>query len=230
VTRRLLLVLDAVLLLAAAFLGVRLYEVAWGRRPPPPPPEAPPPVSADAPTPPSAPTRPALTAYAVVAERNLFSPTRTETAPEPPRTATGTATPAPAPKPRLYGIVLLPEGRGRAYLEDARGRRVFAYSIGDVVGDARLEQIKSDRVVLRRAGETFEVLLYDPTKPRQSAPPSSVQSPQAGGAGRPAVTRPPGPTPVPAPGLRAPGRARVSVPPPAPPPSAESQEQPTEEE
>jgi hypothetical protein len=230
VARRLLLVLDGVLLLAAIFLGVRLYE-ASSRRPPPPPREASPPVSAEAPTPPPTPSRPPLTAYAVVAERNLFSSTRTETAPEPPRTATGAAAPAPpAPKPRLYGVVLLSEGRGRAYLEDARRRRIFAYSIGDVVGDARLEQIKSDRVVLRRGSETFEVLLYDPTKPRQAAAPPSVQSPQTGGAGRPAVGRPPGPAPAPAPGLRAPGRARVAVPPPAPPPSAESQEEPTEEE
>ncbi len=233
--RRLLLLLDGVLLVAAAFLGVRLYEV-WGTRHPTVPAEAPPAASAEAPASPAAvPPRPPLTAYAVVAERNLFSPARTETAPEPTRPATGTGAPAPPPpKPRLYGIVLLPEGRDRAYLEDAQRRRVFAYSVGDLVGDARLEQIKSDRVVLRRGGETFEVLLYDPTKPRQSAAPPSVQSPEAGGAGRPAVGRPPGPgpgpVPSPVPGVRTPGRPRVPVPPPAPPTSAEPQEQPTEEE
>ena len=229
--RRLLLLLDGILLVAAAFLGVRLYE-ASGARHPAAPAETPPAASAEAPAAPAAaPPRPSLAAYAALAERNLFSPTRTETAPEPPRTTTGSGAPAPpAPKPRLYGIVLLPEGRGRAYLEDAQRRRVFAYSVGDLVGDARLEQIQSDRVVLRRGGETFEVLLHDPTKPRQSAASSGVQSPEAGGAGRPAVGRPPGPAPSPVPGLRAPGRPRVAVPPPAPPPSAESQEQPTEEE
>jgi len=230
VARRLLLLLDGVLLVAAAFLGVRLYE-AWGTRPPTAPAEAPPATSAEAPSSPAAaPPRPPLTAYAAVAERNLFSPTRTETAPEPTRPATGTGAPAPpAPKPRLYGIVLLPEGRDRAYLEDAQRRRVFAYSVGDLVGDARLEQIKSDRVVFRRGGETFEVLLYDPSKPRQTAP-ASVQSPE-GGAGRPAVGRPPVtvPVPPPGPGLRTPGRPRVLVPP-ASPPSAEGPEQPTEEE
>lgn len=228
--RRVLLLVDGLLLVAAAFFGVRLYE-AWGARAPAVPPEAPPAVSTEvAPPPAAASPRPPLTAFAVVAERNLFSPTRTETAPEPPRPATGAGAPAPpAPKPRLFGIVLLAEGRGRAYLEDAQRRRVFAYSVGDLVGDARLEQIKSDRVVLRRGGETFEVLLYDPSKPRQTVP-ASVQSPE-GGAGRPAVGRPPATVPVPSPGqgLRAPGRPRASVPP-APPPSAEGQEQPTEEE
>lgn len=224
--QRLLLLVDGLLLVAAAFLGVRLYE-AWGTRTPAVPTEAPSAVSTEAAPPPAATSpRTPLTAFAVVAERNLFSPTRTETAPEPPRPAAGAGAPAPpAPKPRLYGVVLLAEGRGRAYLEDVQRRRVFAYSVGDLVGDARLEQIKPDRVVLRRGSETFEVLLADPSKPRGSAPPPSVQSPEAGGAGRPAVVRPQVPV-----GTRSPGRPRVAVPPPAPPPSTETQEQPTEEE
>jgi hypothetical protein len=228
VARRVLLLVDGLLLLAAAFLGVRLYE-AWGARGPTLPRAAPPTVSTEAEAPPAAASpRPPLTAFAVVAERNLFSPTRTETAPEPLRPATGAGAPAPpAPKPRLYGIVLLAEGRGRAYLEDVQRRRVFAYSVGDLVGDARLEQIKPDRVVLRRGGETFEVLLADPSKPRQSAAPPSVQSPEAGGAGRPAAARPP--VPLPTTGIRPPGRPRAPVPLPAP-PSTEGQEQPTEEE
>src|SRR5262249_4119088 len=147
--------------------------------------EPPPPLAAP-------PARPPLAEFAVVAEKNLFSSTRTESAPEPPRVAAGAPTAPPAPKPRLYGVVLLPEGRGRAYLEDVQRRRVFGYSEGDLVGDARLEQIKSDRVVLRRGSETFEVLLYDPSKPRQTAPATGVQSqpPEVGGAGRPPVARP----------------------------------------
>jgi len=229
--RRLLLLLDGILLVAAVFLGVRLYETL-GARPRTAPAESPPASSAEtAASPVTVPPVTPLAAYATVAERNLFSPSRTETAPEPPRAATGAGAPGPPPpKPRLYGIVLLPEGRGRAYLEDAQRRRVFAYSVGDIVGGARLEQIKTDRVVLSRGGETFEVLLYDPTKPRQSAGPSSVQSPLAGGAGRPPVGRSPGPVPSPVPGLRVPGRPQVVVPPPAPPPGGEAQEQPTEEE
>jgi len=227
--KRLLLLLDAILLVAAAFLGVRLYE-AWASRPPAAQVEAPAATAAETPPPPPAPaSRPPLTEYAVVAERNLFSPTRTEAAPEPPRpTGTGPAAP-PAPKPRLYGIVLLPEGRGRAYLEDVQRRRIFGYSEGDLVGDARLEQIKSDRVVLRRGGETFEVLLYDPSKPRQSAAPSGLQSPEAGVVGRPPAARAPV-APPPSTGVRQPPRPRPLVPPPAPPPAAEGQEQPTEEE
>lgn len=230
--RRVLLLVDGLLLVAAAFLGVRLYEVSSARLPTVPADVAAP-VPADAPaSPPVSPSRAPLTAFAIVAERNLFSATRTEAAPEPPRPAAATGPPAPpAPKPRLYGIVMLPDARSRAYLEDIQRRRVFAYSVGDLVGDARLEEIRSDRVVLRRGGETFEVLLHDPTKPRQSSAPSGVQSPVVGGAGRP-VVRPPGLVAPPVPGLRPPGRPRVVVPPPAPPPSVEPQEevQPIEEE
>jgi type II secretion system (T2SS) protein C len=227
VPRRLLLLLDGLLLVVAAYFGLRLYE-AWSTYAPAAATEPVPATTKEAPPPrPDATAAPPLTAYAIVAERNLFSPTRSEAPPEPPRPAPGSVAAAPpAPKPKLYGVVLLPEGRGRAYLEDAQRRRVFAYSVGDLVGDARLEQIKTDRVVLRRGSESFEVLLYDPTKPRQAAPPAGVQSPEAGGAGRPAVARPPVPSPVPGPppGVRGPVRPRVAVPPPAPPPNVEPQE------
>ena len=59
--------------------------------------------------------------------------------------------------------------------------------------------------------------------------PPGVQSPEAGGAGRPAAARPPVSPPAPTTGIRPPGRPRPAMPPP-PPPSTEAQEQPTEEE
>jgi hypothetical protein len=231
VVRRLLLLVDGLLVVGAALLAVRLYG-AWTARPPSAPPEPAPAVAVEAPAPPEAASaRPPLTAYAAVVERNLFSPTRTEAPPEPPRAATGAAATPPAPKPRLYGIVLLPEGRGRAYLEDVLRRRVFAYSVGDLVGDARLEEIKTDRVVFRRGAETFEVLLHDPAKPRPAtAPAAVVQSPEAGRAGRPPVVRPPTPAPSPGPGLRPPGRPRVPAPAPTPPPPSSEEQESSEEE
>jgi hypothetical protein len=231
VKRRLLLLVDALLVVIAAFLAARLYET-WTARAPAPPTEASSSASAEAAAPPAAVAPgPPLTAFNVVAERNLFSATRTETAPEPPRASAG-GNPAapPAPKPRLYGVVIVAEGRGRAYLEDVQRRKVFAYSVGDLVGDSRLEQIKSDRVVLRRGAETFEVLLNDPSKPRPTAPPSGVQSSEAGRVVRPSPTRPPMPVP-PIGGIRTPGRPRVPTPIPAPPPPGpDEQELPPEEE
>jgi hypothetical protein len=222
--RRVFFLVDGVLVIAAILLGVRLYETATAR-PARARPEAPPAVASDAPPPPRpAPARPPLTAYAPIAERNLFSASRTETPPEPPRPAAAAAAAPPAPRPRLHGVVLLPEGRGRAYLEDIQRRRTFAYSVGDRVGDARLEEIKVDRVVLRRGSETFEVLLYDPAKPRQPAAPTGVQSPEqprppdTGGGGRPVMRRPPTAPVPPGVGGRAPGRTRAPTAPPVPPP------------
>jgi hypothetical protein len=117
VSRRILLLADALLLLVATYFGVRLYET-WSARSAVAPVETAPGAAADVPpTQPAASAAPPLTAYAIVAERNLFSPTRNETQPEAPRAAAGATPPTPpAPKPRLYGVVLLPEGRGRAYL------------------------------------------------------------------------------------------------------------------
>jgi hypothetical protein len=199
VGRRALLVVDVLLVTLVAFLGVRLYG-AWTAQPVtvPPAPAAGAGAESAPPAAPPAAAAPPLSVYAIVAERNLFSPTRSEAAAEPPRPATAGPLPPPPPKPRLYGVVLLPDGRARAYLEDPQRRRVFAYSVGDSVGDARLEQIDPDRVVLRRGAERLEILLHDPTKPRSSPAPSAVQSPGAGGPGRPGM-RPP-PVPVQPPG------------------------------
>lgn len=124
---------------------------------------------------------PPLAAYDVVATRNLFNPSRSETA------AAGT----PAAKPNLYGIVLTPEGRA-AFLEDPVTKKVFGYKPGDQVAGGQLERIEADRVVIRRGEETFEVLLRDPTKPKAVA---------AAQPATPAVQPPP---PGPSPQLRAP--------------------------
>jgi hypothetical protein len=220
VLRRILLLVDVLLLVAAGMLGVRLHAV-WTAAPavvhlpavPAPAPEAPP----QGPGP--AVTRPALSAFAVLAERNLFSPTRTEAPPEPPKVAmpTGPVAPPP-PKPRLYGVVILPDGQARAYLEDVQRHRVFAYSIGDSLAGGRVEQIQGDRVILKRGGEVLEVLLHDPSKPKPPAP--GVARP----AQPPAEVQPPRPLPGQAPGTLpspppAPGQPGVRGPPASPPPS-----------
>jgi hypothetical protein len=245
VLRRVLVVVDALLLVAAGFLAVRLHAV-WpespvvtltpaapvgvtGARPP----------AATSPTTSSA--RPALSTYAVIAERNLFSPSRTETPPDPPRPQVATAPTPPPPRPRLYGVVMLPDGKARAYLEDVQRRRVFAYSTGDSVAGSQLEQIRADRVVLRRGNETFEVLLRDPSKPRPAAPVPTVPTLR-----RPAAGAPPGvpgspivrpgspvapPVPLPPAGVsRRPAAPRSAVPEPARPEPPDPGTEPDEDE
>jgi Type II secretion system protein C len=204
VGKRLLIALDVLLVLAVGGLAVQLYRV-WTGAPPAAGPVGPV-RSSPAPSGPgtgvsaagsprpstSSPPSPAagsgaqssavplgpLAAFASVAERNLFNPNRTEAPPEPPRTAATAPAPPPGPKPRLYGVVLPADGgAGRAYLEDPRTRKVFGYTVGDTVADSRVEQIRADRVVLKRGAEVFEVMLRDPSKPRPPAPPTPGTTP-----------------------------------------------------
>jgi len=189
VTKRLLLLVDAVLVLVAGWLGVQLYDLGRASQTPGTGPKAPSTAAAPAePEPggrPADPGRPPLTAFAPVTEKNLFSPNRTEVVldpPKPPPPPGGAPAAPPAPKPRLYGIVIGAREGGRAYLEDPRTRRVFGYTIGDSVADSRLERIETDRVVMRRGSESFEVLLRDPTKPRPApAPPAPAPGTPAAG-------------------------------------------------
>ena len=102
--------------------------------------------------------------YAVVATRNLFSPTRDETPPAPARVVA----PPPVPTPFLYGVVMREE-TPIAYLEDPVTKRVFGYRIGDAIGGATIETIGPDRVVLNRPQGPVDVLLHDPAKPRRTA-------------------------------------------------------------
>jgi hypothetical protein len=187
--------LDVLLVVTAGSLGVHLHRV-WTEGAPaasaagPGSPAAAAPVSVARLTAPSSP----LATFGVVAERNLFSPTRNEVTPDPPKPALTPPVVATAPpaRPQLHGVVMGRDGGARAYLEDPRTRRVFGYVVGDTVAESRLEQINADRVVLRRGTETFEVPLRDPSKPK---PVAAAPSPPG----------PPGPGAVPA--QRAPGMA-----------------------
>jgi hypothetical protein len=227
--RRLLLALDVLLLVLAAGLGLQLYRV-WTEvpaerpaRPPAPsasgPGAAAPPAAADASAPPPSVAIGPLSAYGQVAERNLFSPTRSEAPPEPTRPAVTAPAPPPGPKPRLYGVVLPASGgTARAYLEDPRTRKVFGYAVGDTVADSRVEQIRADRVVLRRGAEVFEVLLRDPTKPKP--PPAPAPAPAAP---VPATPRVPGRAAPAVPGQPAPGAPAFPFGPGATPPGTAAQ-------
>src|SRR5262249_8217031 len=178
---RLLIVLDVLLVVAIGALGLHLYRI-WTV----PAAAAATPAAtgaAAAAAPPAATPRPpamAPAALTLIAERNLFSPTRAEVVPEPPKPTTVAAPPAPlrpAEKPRLYGVVMGTDGGARAYLWEPKRKRVFGYRVGDWVAESRIEQTTADRVVLKRSTETFEVLLRDPSKPKPPPAPVAIAPP-----------------------------------------------------
>ncbi|MBI2217620.1 MAG: hypothetical protein HYU51_10015 [Candidatus Rokubacteria bacterium] len=140
---------------------------------------------------------PAPGSYAVVASRNLFSPTRSET---PPGATAQAARPTPAPvKPNLHGVVLR-DGTPVAYLEDPSTKRVAGYRLGDSIGGGTVQAIHADHVVLARPEGNLDVRLRDPSKPRPPAPPSPQPAQRAPGAGVPGQVQPPGTPPTIQPG------------------------------
>jgi hypothetical protein len=104
-----------------------------------------------------------ITAYHVIATKNLFTPGRLETS-----ATTAAGSMAPGVKPVLHGV-MLDGNRSRAYLEEPPARQVYGYAIGDRVAGGRLESIGFDRVVIIRPEGPLEVLLQDPSKPRPAA-------------------------------------------------------------
>ena len=183
---RRVLILNVVLGIVCVALAAGVIRTLAMRRPPPPPA-----ASRVVSTPPPAATLrsadPGLASYSVIAARNLFNPSRSETA----------VALAPVNKPILHGVVI--DGpKSRAYLEDPADKRVAGYSVGDTIGGGRIRRITDDKVVIARPEGLLEVLLQDPSKPRP-APGGGPAGPAA------AVTGPQAPTgPQPPPGVQGP--------------------------
>lgn len=132
-------------------------------------------------------------AWTAVANRNLFSPTRSDTG----GAGAGAAMVPLGPKPNLYGVVLR-EGAPIAYLEDPATRRVSAYRVGDTVAGGVVKSITADGVMLTRPDGQLDVRLHDPAKPRPAAP---IQPPgpgvtAPGAPGQPPVEGQPVPPPA----------------------------------
>ena len=140
--------------------------------------------------------RPPAAAYNVVATRNVFSPTRTETTEAP-----GGGAALAVVKPNLHGVVLR-DTNPIAYLEDPLTKRVAGYRIGDQIAGGTVKTIAADLVVIARPEGTIDVRLRDPSKPRP-APPAPAAAP-----GAPGVTSPPGGVPGMPPGV---GPPRVPI-------------------
>jgi Type II secretion system protein C len=214
---RQLLALNIVLLAACAlFVGivVRASRTPW----PAPPPARPRPSAAESAAKPPPAEAGGAAAYASIATRNLFSPTRSEAPPTP-------VTPAATlPKPNLYGVVVR-EGSSIAYLEDPVTKRVAGYREGDAIAGGTVKTIAGDRVVLVRPEGPVDVRLHDPSRPRPAppapaaaagaTPPRAPGAPPAAGApGAPPAAEAPAGAPAPEPpAAEAPSAPRRTLPP-----------------
>jgi hypothetical protein len=144
-------------------------------------------------------------AYTVVAARNLFNPSRSES-------ASGATTTAATPlvRPNLFGIVVR-DGGSIAYLEDPVTKRVVGYRVGDKVIGGTVQTIKSDSVVIERPEGPLDVRLRDPGKPRAVATPGPTGVPQLGA--QPGTFQPPQPGAAVLPGVIPPAASAQPLPP-----------------
>src|SRR5262250_3426977 len=163
-----------------------------------------PPSTAPLETPPTGDGKLPAQAYNVIAARNLFSPTRSET--------TGPATAGSAPqaliaKPNLHGVVLR-EGSPIAYMEDPLTKRIAGYRVGDPIAGGTVQTISADAVVISRPDGMVDVRLRDPSKPRPAAP----QTGQPGAPGQPPLPGQPALPGQPPSGGQLPNQGLVPVP------------------
>ena len=140
--------------------------------------------------PPAEPQHLPAQAYSMIASRNLFSPTRTET----PGTGLAGGPTMNIVKPSLHGVVLR-DGAPIAYLEDPLTKRIAGYRIGDPIAGGTVQTISADAVVIARPDGVVDVRLRDPSKPRPPAP--AGQQPVPGQAPIPGQPPVPGQFPVP---------------------------------
>jgi hypothetical protein len=113
-------------------------------------------------------------AYTVVASRNLFNPSRTDSG-----AGTTTAAAGRIVRPNLFGIVVR-DGASIAYLEDPVTKRVVGYRVGDKVVGGTVQTIKADSVVIERPEGPVDLRLRDPGRPRSVTTPGQTGMPQLG--------------------------------------------------
>ena len=141
--RRLLAVNVVLAGVSALCVALIVKQLATARTPAAP--RGRPPVASGAAPAPAGDSRLPAQAYNVIATRNLFSPTRSETTG--PLGANNAA--ALVAKPSLHGVVLR-DGSPIAYLEDPLTKRIAGYRIGDPIAGGTVQTISADAVMITR--------------------------------------------------------------------------------
>ncbi|MEW6377523.1 MAG: hypothetical protein AB1502_17260 [Thermodesulfobacteriota bacterium] len=134
--------------------------------------------------------------YTGLAEKNIFSPERKEfpifSTPEP------TRKPQARPQVVLYGVTIAGDYQSASIVQLGRAlrkgeREMLTLKVGERIGEYKLVKIMPDRITLETEGDTFEILLYDPAKPKQrttvktESKPVSITSTLPGPAAAPSI-------------------------------------------
>jgi len=146
--------------------------------------------------------------YKAIAEKNIFHPDRQEF---PGTAGAEQGKPAGRPQIALYGVVVGGEHQSATIVNPGRTlmkgeREAKTVKLGDRIGDYKVSSIQEDRIVMESAGDSFEVLLYDPSAPKKRAEVKTPVQPVAVTSSVAAPAATPGP-----PATAAPAAVRTPV-------------------
>jgi hypothetical protein len=166
-----------------------------------------------------------IQSYIFVSDKNIFSPERKEFPIVAPPSVPGQVKP-PIMRPQiiLYGVTLAGDYQFASVVNPGRPikpgeRQVMSVKVGDQIGEFKVAKILPDRIMMEAAGDSFEVLLYDPRMPKQrtyartEVRPATVTTTPSSAAALPAAT--PTLPSAPIPGAIS-GLAPGTTPPPSP--------------
>ena len=166
--------------------------------------------------------------FQTISEKNLFSPERKEC---PILASPDGKKGSGRPNIVLYGVTL--GGDYQAALITNPGRRpergereTMSVKVGDKVGEYQVAKISADRVTLENEGDSFDVLLYDPSQPKKRpvapsppiarpTPTPATPAPSPGTPPRPVTPSPGVSQPSLPPAPASPGMSQSPLPPPA---------------
>ena len=110
-----------------------------------------------------------IPSYTIISGKNIFSPERKDF---PVQTESGVKKPVVRPQIILHGVTIAGDFQSASIVNPGRAlrkgeREAMTLRIGDRIGEYKLAKVMPDRIALEAMEDTFEVLLYDPNKPKQ---------------------------------------------------------------
>lgn len=137
--------------------------------------------------------------YVAIAAKNIFSPERKDF---PAQSSEGRK--LVRPQIILYGVTISGEYQFASIVNPGRSllrgeRETLSLKVGDKVGGYKLAKIMPDRITMESEGDTFEVLLYDPSMPKKRMDVKTEVKPATVTSAQPTPTGPIPKTTVPTP-------------------------------
>jgi hypothetical protein len=141
-----------------------------------------------------------IKSYISIAEKNVFCPERKDF----PVPAGNGRKQLMRPQVILYGVMMAGDYQAASVANPGRPlqkgeRETFTVKVGERIGEYKLAKILSDRITLEAEGDTFEVLLYDPSMSKKRSQIRTESKPATITSAQPASSPPVPGSPMPKP-------------------------------